>query len=423
MATKIYERTMPNGRQIMVKFGYADNNGEYYTRFADASYQNFDRGATFAAFVASAKPDTIPCWEMDEEYGFRDRALESWEKSDFVEDYLIRHPSREAFDFISKVQDELDRYYSADATVRDFDEDCEIAITSEKDEQDVSVYISFNEGGIINVMGCYNGYDIYQTDFDWSDAKAVADEAWAAFLGLSNYRDCFHLPRINGESTIHIESMDTLKAEFDEKMYKMLDKSFRNYVEYVRELTDDFTIETDKLPINWGYKQNWRDLWVASNVEVSSNFGASSWMIRTQVWTAIAYYHFESNNGRFMCNDTVVKYMLPKFAVDNQVVYYTDCGCAPNTTNILVYDKMDVINNPVHRIGEKICKLANRLKGEMTPYGNIVLKWDEFGEDDAEFIKNNMPHLCVFVYDYSRAFGTYIKRIDIVNDELVVYIQ
>ena len=214
-----------------------------------------------------------------------------------------------------------------------------------------------------------------------------------------------------------------LKAEFDEKMYKMLDKSFRNYVEYVRELTDDFTIETDKLPMNWGYKMDWRGLWVASNVEVASNFGATSWMIRTQVWTAIAYYHFESNNGRFMCNDTVVKYMLPKFAVDNQVVYYTDCGCAANTTNVLVYDKMDVINNPVHRIGEKICKLANRLKGEMTPYGNIVLKWDEFGEDDAEFIKNNMPHLCCFVYDYSRAFGTYIKRIAIVNDELVVYIQ
>ena len=421
MATKIYERTMPNGRQIMVKFGYADNNGEYYTRFADASYQNFDRGATFAAFVASAKPDTIPCWEMDEEYGFRDRALESWEKSDFVEDYLIRHPSREAFDFISKVQDELDTRYSADATVRDFDEDCEIAITSEKDEQDVSVYISFNEGGIITVMGCYNGYDIYQTDFDWSDAKAVADEAWAAFLGLSNYRDCFHLPRINGDSTLHIESMDMLKAEFDEKMYKMLDKSFRNYVEYVRELTDNFTA-VKKLPMNWGYQMDWRDLWVASNVEVASNFGATSWMIRTQVWTAIAYYHFESNNGRFMCNDTVVKYMLPKFAVENKVIYDTYSTCCANTTDVWVYDNMDVVNNPLHSVCQKICKLANEMKGEKDHMGKIVLNWDNFDVDEEMFIKNNIPYLCSFTYRYSRAFGTYIKRIDIVNDELVVYI-
>ena len=83
MATKIYKRTMPNGRQIMVKFGYADGNGEYYTRFADASYQNFDRGATYAAFVASARPNTIPCWEMDEEFGFMDRALTVAEKEAF----------------------------------------------------------------------------------------------------------------------------------------------------------------------------------------------------------------------------------------------------------------------------------------------------------------------------------------------------
>lgn len=327
-----------------------------------------------------------------------------------------KRTSKEAFDFISKVQDELKRRCKdTDTTVRDFDEDCEIAITSERDDHDVSVYISFNEGGIINVMGCYNGYDIYQTNFDWSDTKSVIDEAMAAINGLSFYRDYIHLPKMKGNMT----SMDILKCEFNDRVYEMMKASFRNYVEYVRELTDNFTA-VKKLPMNWGYQMDWRDLWV-SFIENATD-GDENY-IRMTVWEAIAYYHYESHNGRFMCNDTVVKYMLPKFAVENNVIYDTSSTCCANTTNILVYDKMDVINNPVHRIGEKICKLANRLKGEMTPYGNIVLKWDEFGNVDADFIKNNMPHLCCFVYDYSRAFGTYIKRIDIVNDELVVYIQ
>ena len=324
--------------------------------------------------------------------------------------------SKEAFDFISKVQDELDRYYSADATVRDFDEDCEIVITSEKDEQDVSVYISFNEGGIINVVGCYNGYDIYQTDFDWSDAKAVADEAWAAFLGLSNYRDCLHLPRIYGGETLHIESMDMLKAEFDEKMYKMLDKSFRNYVEYVRELTDDFTIETDKLPMNWGYKMDWRDLWVASNVEVASNFGATSWMIRAQVWTAIAYYHFESINGRFMCNDTVVNYMLPEFAFENKVIYRRTYG--GKSDNVSIQENMDVVNNPVHRIGEEICKLANEMKDEADSNDMITLNWDIFDDDDIKVIRRNLTEIFSFVRNFCRVYGIYVISVYITNEDL-----
>ena len=417
MATKIYKRTMPNGRQIMVKFGYADGNGEYYTRFADASYQNFDRGATYAAFVSHSRPDSIPCWEMDEEYGFRDRALESWEKKDFVEDYLIRHPSREAFDFISKVQDELKRRCKdTDATVRDFDEDCEIAITSEKDEQDVSVYISFNEGGIITVMGCYNGYDIYQTDLDWSDTKSVIDEAMAAINGLSFYRDYVHLPKMKGNMT----SMDILKSEFNDRVYERMKASFRNYVEYVRELTDNFTA-VKKLPMNWGYQMDWRGLWV-SFIENATD-GDENY-IRMTVWEAIAYYHYESHNGRFMCNDTVVKYMLPEFAVENKVIYNTSSTCCANTADVWVYDNMDVVNNPLHSVCQKICKLANEMKGEKDHMGKIVLNWDNFDVDEEMFIKNNDPYnLCSFTYRYSRAFGTYIRSIGVVNDELVVYIR
>ena len=127
MATNIIKRTMPNGRQIMIKFGYADNNGEYYTRFADASYQNFDRGATYAAFVSHSHPDSLPCWEMDEEYGFEDRALTAEEKKWFEKNYFQTHPSKEAFDFMVDVQDELKRRCKdTDATVDGFDEGCKV---------------------------------------------------------------------------------------------------------------------------------------------------------------------------------------------------------------------------------------------------------------------------------------------------------
>ena len=85
---------------------------------------------------------------------------------------------------------------------------------------------------------------------------------------------------------------------------------------------------------------------------------------------------------------------------------------------------MDVINNPVHIIGEKICKLANEMKGEKDHTGKIVLNWDNFDVDEEMFIKNNDPYyLCSFTYRYSRAFSTYIRSIGVVTDELVVYIR
>ena len=88
MVSIIFNRTTKNGRKVMIMFAYADGNGEPYTRFVDASYQNFDRGATYAAFVASARPNTIPCWEMDEEFGFMDRALTVAEKEAFQKKVL-----------------------------------------------------------------------------------------------------------------------------------------------------------------------------------------------------------------------------------------------------------------------------------------------------------------------------------------------
>lgn len=421
---KIYKRTMPNGREIMIKFGYADNSGDYYTRFADASYQNFDRGASYAAFVSHSHPDSLPCWEMDEEYGFTDRALKAYEKADFEESYLHRHPSKEAFDFMSDVQDELKRRCKDTDTgvvdIKGFDEDCEITIKSERDKQMVGIYIGFYEGGCINVIGCFNNQNIYQTTLDWSDTKKVIDEAWAAFNGLCLFRDHTHIPRINGKTSSREEYMKCGQAEFDNMVYERMKASFSEYVEYLRNLTGD---RNYFLQIEWLYKQNWRELWREFIEEKVSELNTTDWFrCRVLVWEALGYYAYVSHNGRFMCNDTVVKYMLPEFALENGVIYTTSSACAPNTTTVKIHENMDVINNPVHRIGEKICKLANRLKGEMTPYGNIVLKWDEFGEDDAEFIKNNMPLLCCFVYDYSRAYGTYINRVGVVNDELVVYI-
>lgn len=430
MATNIIKRTMPNGRQIMIKFGYADNNGEYYTRFADASYQNFDRGATYAAFVSHSHPDSLPCWEMDEEYGFEDRALTAEEKKWFEKNYFQTHPSKEAFDFMVDVQDELKRRCKdTDATVDGFDEGCEIAIMSERDKQEVCVYISFSEGGCITVMGCYNNYDIGQTTLDWSDTKKVIDEAWAAFSGLSLYRDFIHLPRIKGEYSSREELMKHARAEFDGRMHDMLKASFREYVKYLRNLTGD---RNYFLQIEWLYKQDWREKWQQFFEEKTSELNIDYFRGRAMTWEALAYYHYESYNGRFMCNDTVVKYMLPKFAVDNLVIYSTSSACAPNTTTVKIYENMDVVNNPVHRIGEKICKLANEMKYEVSPNDIITLNWDIFGEDDAEFIKNNMPHITSYVYDYSRGISvidgvhlsgedTEIKRLDVASNGLVVY--
>ncbi len=83
-------KTTPNGRKILIKFGYADGNGEYYSRFADASYANFDRGASYAAFVASAEPDTLHCFECDTKAEFKDKALTPAEKAEFEKNYLAQ---------------------------------------------------------------------------------------------------------------------------------------------------------------------------------------------------------------------------------------------------------------------------------------------------------------------------------------------
>lgn len=182
---KIYKRTMPNGREIMIKFGYADGNGEYYTRFSDASYQNFDRGASYAAFVSHSHPDSLPCWEMDEEYGFDECALSAAEKKAFEKYYLRRHPSKEAFDFMVDVQDELKRRCKdIDATVDGLDEDCEMGFGVENEDQNIYIFISFREGKNIVVISSYNYRIVGDTTLDWSDKKKVIDEAWAAFNGL-----------------------------------------------------------------------------------------------------------------------------------------------------------------------------------------------------------------------------------------------
>ena len=424
---KIYKKTLPNGRKIMIKFGYV-SGGECYSRFAEASYDNFDRGASYAAFVAADKPDSLTCWECDMTGEFMDRALTATEKKEFENGYLQFHPSKEALDFMTDVQNELTRMCKhSNATIEGFDENCEIGITCEKDEQEVYVEIDFSEGGIITVIGLLNGCTIGQTDLDWSDRKKVIDEAWAAFTGLSNYRDYIHLPRMKGESSVHIETMDALKGGFEKVMYGMLRESFREYVEYLRNLTGD---RGYFLAVKWQYKQDWCEMW-ASFVD-ETNAVSNTEYSRALVWEALGYYAYESHKGRFMCNDIVAKYMLPEFAVENQVIYHTTCACAPNTTDVTIYENMDVVNNPVHRIGEKICKLANERKDEVDRNDIITLNWDIFGEDDAEFIKNNMPHITSYVYDYSRGIGvidgvhlsgedTEIKRLDVASNGLVVY--
>lgn len=91
LANKIYYLPQPDGTQIMVKFGYADNNGEYYTQFADASKANSGKGATYTAFIASVEPDnddTDPCWEIDSRLIYKDRALTAEEKTDIENCYM-----------------------------------------------------------------------------------------------------------------------------------------------------------------------------------------------------------------------------------------------------------------------------------------------------------------------------------------------
>lgn len=79
---------LPNGRKIKVMFCYADYNGEYWFTFKDASYMNFNKGASYGAFVSHDCPNSIDCWELDRKNVFMNRALTRSEKAEFEKSYL-----------------------------------------------------------------------------------------------------------------------------------------------------------------------------------------------------------------------------------------------------------------------------------------------------------------------------------------------
>lgn len=85
---QIIERTLPNGRKINIMFGYADLDGEYYSQFKEASYMNFNRGASYGAFISCDSPYWISCWELDRKNTFMNRALTRSEKAEFEKTYL-----------------------------------------------------------------------------------------------------------------------------------------------------------------------------------------------------------------------------------------------------------------------------------------------------------------------------------------------
>lgn len=327
---------------------------------------------------------------------------------------VLKRTGKEAFDFMSEVKDEITRrceLFTDDATVVNYTESLGFNIRCKKDDHVVSIHINFCEGGGILINGLLNGVLIGQITLDWSDTKAVIEEAWGALIGLSLYRDYIHLSKINGESTNHFEWMDNLKAEFDEKMYKKMKASFSEYVEYMRNITGD---RNSFLAVNWQYKQNWCDLWVKFIEE--KNSGEDYRIRRMRVWTAMGYYQYESINGRFMCNDTVVNYMLPEFAFDNKVIYRRTYG--GKSDNVSIQENMDVVNNPVHRIGEEICELANEMKDEADSNGMITLNWDIFDDDDIKVIKRNLTDIFSFVRNFSRVYGIYVISVYITNEDL-----
>lgn len=327
---------------------------------------------------------------------------------------IYKRTSKEAFDFMSEVKDVITEgceLFTDDATVVAYTESLGFSIRSKQDDHEISIHINFFEGGGILVNGLLNGVSIGQITLDWSDTKAVFDEAWGALMGLSLYRDYINLSRRNGESTIHIDWMDSLIAEFDEKMYEKMRTSFSEYVEYVRNITGD---RNSFLAVEWQYKQDWRDLWVKFIEE--NNSGVSPWIRRAHVWTAMTYYAYLSNNGRFMCNDTVVNYMLPEFAWDNKVIYRRTYG--GKSDNVSIQENMDVVNNPVHRIGEEICELANEMKDEADSNGMITLNWDIFDDDDIKVIKRNLTEIFPFVRNFSRVYGVYVVSVYITNEDL-----
>ena len=327
---------------------------------------------------------------------------------------VLKRTSKEAFDFMSEVKDAITEgceLFTDDATVVAYTESLGFSIRSKQDDHEISIHINFFESGGILVNGLLNGVSIGQITLDWSDTKAVFDEAWGALIGLSLYRDYINLSRRNGESTIHIDWMDNLIAEFDEKMYEKMRTSFSEYVEYVRNITAD---RNSFLAVHWHYKQDWCDLWVKFIEE--NNSGVSPWIRRAHVWTAMGYYAYLSNNGRFMCNDTVVNYMLPEFAFENKVIYRRTYG--GKSDNVSIQENMDVVNNPVHRIGEEICELANEMKDEADSNGMITLNWDIFDDDDIKVIKRNLTDIFSFVRNFCRVYGIYIISVYITNEDL-----
>ena len=85
---KEIKRTLPNGRNVKIAFGYADSNGEFYSCFKEASYMNFNKGASYGAFITIDDPDWYDCWELDKSHDFMDRALTRLEKTEFEKKYL-----------------------------------------------------------------------------------------------------------------------------------------------------------------------------------------------------------------------------------------------------------------------------------------------------------------------------------------------
>lgn len=82
------KKTLPNGRKLCIVFGYADSNGEFYSTFKDASYMNFNKGASYGAFIYHDCPDSIDWLELDKKTEFNNRALTRSEKAEFEKRYL-----------------------------------------------------------------------------------------------------------------------------------------------------------------------------------------------------------------------------------------------------------------------------------------------------------------------------------------------
>ena len=82
-------KTLSNGQKIEIMFGYTDRNcDECYSNFKDASYMNFDRGCTYAAFVRVIKVDTYTSYVVSKQTDWLTAPLTAKEKEQFKSDYL-----------------------------------------------------------------------------------------------------------------------------------------------------------------------------------------------------------------------------------------------------------------------------------------------------------------------------------------------